>query len=315
MNVLEIVNTKIIEKLKSGVNPWIKPWNNAIGGFCKNLKTNKFYNGINQFILEKSTFYATFKQISEIGGKIKKGAKSEMVVFSKTIERDPLILVNAETGEQEAIDNDYFCLKYFNVFKAEDIENLEEISGKIKDKEKLNQSLKNQELIKLSQNDNRFIEQAEKIIKKYCSKYGVKINNDEVSNRAYYKQSDDSITIPVSSQFENITEYYSTIFHELGHSTGYLTRLDRLSKIKTKGGNKYSKEELIAEITAVLCLNYLGIDSSQTNSNSAAYLKNWADHLDEKKNTWFILNATNEAEKAFKMICGLDEATEEQEVA
>lgn len=304
MNVLEIVNTKIIEKLKSGINPWRKPWNKAFGGYAQNIATAKHYHGINMFLLEASN-YITFKQLQEIGGKLKKGSKSEIVVFSKKIEKAPTVQADPNTGEIEEIDNDYFYLKYYNVFKAEDIENFDEIKDKIKDKKAIEDVMANQTLIKLSESESRLIETVDNIIKNYCERYGLKINS-LLGDRAFYNASNDSVTLPLSSQFKNIADYYSTIFHELGHSTGYLTRLNRLSKTSF-GTQKYSKEELIAEITAVLCLNYLGIDSSETNANSAAYLKTWADNLDRKKNTWFILSATNEAEKAFKMICGIDD--------
>lgn len=90
MNVLEIVNNKIIEKLENGVNPWIKPWNDGIGGYSYNAKENKFYQGINQFLLT-NTAYMTFKQIVDLGGKLKKGAKAEMVVFSAPKEKKRLM--------------------------------------------------------------------------------------------------------------------------------------------------------------------------------------------------------------------------------
>lgn len=87
----------------------------------------------------------------------------------------------------------------------------------------------------------------------------------------------------------------------MAHSTGLTLKRELGQQLE-----KYSKEELIAEITAVLCLNYLGIDSSDTNNNSVAYLKSWASRLKEQNKKWLIINATTEAEKAFKLIFNLE---------
>lgn len=287
MNVLEIVNNKIIEKLENGVNPWIKPWNDGIGGYAYNAKENKFYQGINQFLLP-NTAYMTFKQIVDLGGKLKKGAKAEMVVFSAPKEKKEI----DENGEE--VVNKFFILKYFNVFNVEDIENVDEIkvSEKTKNLVKVNNAFK---VV-----DDRTIEEADKVVEAYLSKYNIKFEYS-LNNGAYFNYALNKITLPYKKQFKNIKEYYSTVFHELAHSTGLTLKRELGQQLE-----KYSKEELIAEITAVLCLNYLGIDSSDTNNNSVAYLKSWASRLKEQNKKWLIINATTEAEKAFKLIFNLE---------
>ena len=94
-SVYEIVTNKIIEKLEQGTVPWQKPWVN--GNAAVNWKTQKPYRGINTMLLDPGE-YITFKQIQEAKGKVKKGAKSEIVVFWKWIETE-----NKDTGKEEKI--------------------------------------------------------------------------------------------------------------------------------------------------------------------------------------------------------------------
>jgi antirestriction protein ArdC len=103
-SVYEIVTNKIIEQLEKGVVPWRKPW---INGGAVNWKTQKPYRGINAFLLESGE-YATFTQIQEAGGKVKKGAKSQIVVFWKWLEKE-----DEESGEVEKIP----YLRYYRVFE------------------------------------------------------------------------------------------------------------------------------------------------------------------------------------------------------
>lgn len=306
-SVLEIVNDKIISELENGINPWVKPWIEGLKSTAYNAKSNNYYNGINQFLL-KNTCYMTFKQIQDLGGKLKKGAKSEIVIFSKEINKTGLTETQiAKLPDEERIELQkqmYYCLNYYNVFNCEDIENLDslEVSTKTKEIVKQNNGFK--------AIDNRTIEKAEEIIKNYAEKFGLTLFFSTCQG-ASYSPLNDTIVLPYSNQFNNIAEYYSTVFHELAHSTGYVTRLNR-DIMNSFGNEKYSKEELIAEITAVLCLNYLGIDSNTTTKNSAAYLRSWAEHIKEKSNTWLVISATAQAEKAFKMICNIEDSSEDE---
>lgn len=308
-SVIEIVNEKIIAKLEAGINPWVKPWVDGYQVQPRNMETFRYYSGINNYLL-KGSYFLTFKQVQELGGKIKKGAKSQIVIFSKMINKENLSAQEiAMLSEEERFKRGvYYCLQYFNVFEAEDIENIDEL--------KLKDEYKNQVKKIVVQNtyfkefDDRLIEQADKIITDYLERENIKVEH-QLNRGAFYSPLEDSITLPYSKQFESVTEYYSTVFHELAHSTGYITRLNR-DIGNGFGTQKYSKEELIAEITAVLCLNALGIDSNQTESNSTAYLKGWADHLSTKTNSWLILSATKQAEQAFKRIFNIKDAENEE---
>ena len=95
----------------------------------------------------------------------------------------------------------------------------------------------------------------------YCTRSGVKLQHQE-GDRAFYRPSTDSITLPLLAQFAETAEYYSTAFHELTHSTSHESRLNRLDRTAFFGTEAYSKEELIAEIGAAALVNYSGLAAS-----------------------------------------------------
>ena len=144
-------------------------------------------------------------------------------------------------------------------------------------------------------------EAADAIIHGYCERSGVKLKHQE-GDRALYSPSSDSITLPLLAQFAETAEYYSTAFHELTHSTGHASRLNRLEKTAFFGTEAYSKEELIAEIGAAALVGHCGIETPRSFRNSAAYVQNWLKVLSDDKR--FIVSAAGKAEKAVALILG-----------
>ena len=104
------------------------------------------------------------------------------------------------------------------------------------------------------------------------------------------------------AQFAATAEYYSTAFHELTHSTGHKSRLDRLNRVAAFGSEDYSKEELIAEIGAAALVNHTGLETPDSFRNNAAYIQNWLQVLKDDKR--FIVSAAGKAEKAVNLILG-----------
>ena len=139
------------------------------------------------------------------------------------------------------------------------------------------------------------------MIAAYAQRSGVRIVNRE-GDRAFYQPSTDSITLPLLDQFAETAEYYSTAFHELTHSTGHSTRLNRLEKTAYFGSEAYSKEELVAEIGASALVNHAGLETSTSFRNSAAYIQSWLKVLRDDKR--FIVSASGKAEKAVNLILG-----------
>lgn len=263
MKVAQIVTNKIIDKLNKGIVPWHKPW---FAFPAINNMTGKPYKGVNQLILDGGE-YLTFNQIKQIGGKLKKGSHSEQVIFYTEIEDE----------EDEKIITKRI-IKYYNVFN---ISNTEGIESKFKAEYK----------------DNNKIENCEKIIKKYLDKTGMKIKKERC--KGYYAPAADIINVPNIELFDSSEHYYSTIFHEIAHSTGHQTRLNRLTATE-KGSKSYAREELVAEITSAMLAEYAGINTKEIFDNSAAYVSQWAKKLEEDCNA--ILYAAAKAEQAFEYI-------------
>jgi len=115
MNIYEIITNKIIEKLEEGTTPWHKVW--ATNQTPFSYVTGKEYRGINTLLLAgyDDPKFMTFNQVKTLKGSIKKGAKSQMIVFWSTILKSKN---NIETDEINEEDKTKFVLKYYNVFNA-----------------------------------------------------------------------------------------------------------------------------------------------------------------------------------------------------
>ena len=123
----------------------------------------------------------------------------------------------------------------------------------------------------------------------------------EGGNRACYQASLDRVTVPAKGQFASEGEYYSTLFHELAHSTGHKSRLDRKEVgASTFGSEPYSVEELTAELTSAFLCHEAGIDN--TLENSAAYIQGWMAKL--KDDPKAFITAAGRAQKAADFILG-----------
>ena len=276
INVYEMVTERIIAELEKGVIPWEKPWTGVRSG-AYNRISKKPYSLINQMMLKHTGEYATFKQWSDLGGHIRKGEKSEIVVFWKILEKEE---TNQETGETEI--QKIPMLRYHNVFHITQVEGVEPL--------------------KLSLTEVEPIEEADRIIADYITRENI-VFTECTSNEAYYSPSRDAVVVPMKEQYNLINEYYSTTFHELTHSTGHKNRLDRLqSEAVAFGSENYSKEELVAEIGSASIMNLLGIETTKTFRNSAAYIQNWLQVL--KNDNRFIVSASSKAEKAVSYILG-----------
>jgi len=112
------------------------------------------------------------------------------------------------------------------------------------------------------------------------------------SNAAYYVPSMDSITVPELGQFESTGEFYSTLFHEMGHSTGHKDRLGRgLNNVR--GSASYAQEELVAELTSAILCSEWGIEG---HVRHAQYLNHWLQHC--RKDASVMTVAAAQAQKA-----------------
>lgn len=273
-NVYEMVTERIIAELEKGIIPWEKPWTGVRSG-AYNRVSKKAYSLLNQMLLKHTGEYATFKQWSELGGKIKKGAKSEIIVFWKITE------IEEENEDNEKVKKNIAILRYYNVFHISQVEGVKPLESPFPEVEP--------------------IEEADRIINDYVTREHIDFT-ECTSNKAYYSPSRDCVVVPMKEQYKLINEYYSTTFHELTHSTGHKTRLDRLESgaVAAFGTETYSKEELVAEIGSASIMNLLGIETTKTFRNSTAYIQSWIKVL--KNDNKFIVSASSKAEKAVEYI-------------
>ena len=226
-------------------------------------------------LLQHSGEYATFKQWSELGGHIRKGEKSEIVVFWK------LQPYEDENADGEKIIKQIPLLRYYNVFHVSQVDGIEP-------KE-------------LDLNEFEPIEEAERIKTEYMTREHLKIL-EKLTDKAFYTPAFDYIQVPCKEQYQNVEEFYSTLFHEMVHSTGHKSRLDRedVKDCMYFGSENYSKEELTAELGSAFLVNLLGIETKKSFRNSSAYIQGWLGRLRGDKK--FIVSASSKAEKAVKYI-------------
>jgi antirestriction protein ArdC len=285
-SVYEIVTAKIIEKLESGVVPWRKPWQH---GEPANLISQRQYSGINKFLLGcneySSRFWLTFNQANRLGGRIKPGAKSSLVTFWK---RNTYTKHNEDTNEDEKRNG--FLLRYFNVFNLDQTEGIAEKLGLTEP----SQVVPN-------------IGVCDAIVKDMPTRPEI-----VSALNAWYSPIADKVGIPAINSFNGSEEYYSTLFHELVHSTGHKSRLHReqFDNPVRFGSESYSKEELIAELGASMLCGVSGI-SPRVLDNSASYLQSWISRL--RGDSRLIVYAASQAQKASDYILGKSQNAVETE--
>ena len=295
----------MIEKIKQVSSDWQKPWfsTQGINGYPENLEGRK-YHGINALMLfwhmDKHEFqtpvYMTFNQAKKENIKVNKGEKSTSVMFWK------LNISHMETGEKISA-NDYYnlpldeaqkykvvpILKHYNVFNISQTtfaeqypERYAELQHKFRPELKDAAGMRSCPAIDNMLSDRKWV----------CP-----IDIAE-RDRAYYSLKEDHIHVPLKEQFVSGESFYATLLHEMTHSTGHSSRLDRVKKDKF-GEKDYAREELVAELTAALVCRNLGISSS-LREESAQYLKAWLDQLQE--NPKFMLSIMSDVNKASDFI-------------
>jgi len=275
-NVYDIVTERILELLDQGVAPWKRAWNFRVG-LPQNFDSKRPYRGFNLMYLAFSQvlegwqypYFLTYVAARKHGWQVKKGEAGNLVVFNKTYEQ-------TETDELtgEAQTKRRWVLRYYYVF------NLDQIDGW--SSEDLPKPAKSAQAIRT----------CEDIIENFVDglppiQHG----------RPAYWPSRDVITLPDLAEFEIEEHYYATRFHETVHATGAQHRLARPGVVEPAqfGSEKYSFEELIAELGAAF-LNAMSGISDKVIDQNAAYVKAWHDKLADNP-TW-IVKASSNAQKA-----------------
>ena len=305
IDVYQLVTDRIIALLEKGTVPWRKTWKSSgIGSFGfmnspMNLKTKKAYRGINIFLLGsagfESKYWATYKQIQEMGGQVRGGEKSETVVFWKKIMMDDEDKVTGEVKKKMI-----FLLKQYKVFNVEQADGLD---GKVPQDEAKKPEIKSDE-----ERINEAIEAAEELLKAMPEQPVLHHKGES----AFYHPTTDEITMPPKNTFDSSEAYYATLFHEAIHWTGHPSRSPRkgIADVSLFGSETYSKEELVAEMGSAFLCGMTGIIDG-TIDNSASYIQNWLKVLKSDKK--FVIIASSQAEKAVKWMINEKEEIKEDE--
>lgn len=304
-----------MEQMKN--SDWKQGWIGGANGYA-GLPQNvggRNYSGSNSFFLQLQTaakgyqlpVYLTFKQAHNLKAHVLKGEKSFSVVYwdmmvkdkdGKKVSSDEYKAMSKE--ERKNLDVIPF-IKAFPVYNV-DQTNLREVQPervqKLIDKFKVPELRDTQGMYAHAALD-RIIQQQSWL----CP-----IQADKRENGAYYSPSRDIVVLPMKAQFNTGTtpeeiyrdgmEFYSTMLHEMTHSTMTPERLNREMGGKF-GDPKYAKEELVAELTAAMISHSMGFDAKITD-NSAAYLDSWISVL--KKESKFIVSIMADVNKASDLI-------------
>lgn len=289
-SVYSIITEKIIAMLNDGVVPWQKPWTG--GGPAQNLVSKKQYRGINRFLLAfapySSPYFLSYNQIKKLKGTLKEGESKNyfIVTFWKWLEpkeQKAGLFDGKELSEKQVKSKQNKripLLRYYRVYNVEQTEGID--YPKAETREFLP------------------IYQADAIVNGMPSLPVI----EHGGTRACYSPSLDVIKMPKPEQFKTNEGYYGTLFHEMVHSTGHESRLNRGGVVENHffSSETYSKEELVAEMGAAFLCGEIGIERT-TVENSAAYIQSWLKELqnDEK----LVVQAAAAAEKAVDYIKGV----------
>jgi len=276
-----------IKLLERGVAPWRKGWVPPRGPNKRhhNGSSGHQYRGFNPLALDVSTLlngytsrtWLTYKQALDLGGYVKAGETGTSIAWWSRVE-----ITDKDSDTQEEKRRSFLTVVPYTLFNLEQTEGVKLPKRETQEPE-----------------DKSFdpIAEAQSILDKYLTK-GPKLHHNG-GDEAFYSHASDSIHLPEPYQFKTREEYHSTAFHEAGHSTGYKTRLNRRSLQEEAGSVRfgspvYSKEELVAELTASFLCDEAGITTTQ--ETSAAYLASWLRVI--RKDPQFLIGAATKAGEA-----------------
>lgn len=272
----------MIERIKEISDDWEKPWIpvRKKNFYPRNISGRRYSGGNTIMLLLHMLFhpyrtpvFLTYNQATELGLEVKPGAFPVYHFTCLYLHRDSREKISEkEYNKLEEIEQDQYikfpAAKYYNVF------NLDLTDYDKKYPEEWNKLLDHyQEKVKLNEGqmfDFPLLDDVFENQKWVCP------IEFRISGRAYYSLTEDGVCMPLKRQFQSGEKFYSTALHEMSHSTGHKTRLNRKMG---QSAPEYAREELIAELSSALSGYFMGIETSVRQEN-AAYLKYWIGQLD-----------------------------------
>ena len=289
----ERIAAELTKAIEAGTAPWMKPWAPGESSRPMNAVTGHKYQGINPIMLMSAGYgdprWIGFAQAKAKKASVRKGEKGTpilRVIPPATMkDRDGRPLLDDDGNERTGPPR----VKVLYVWHVSQVDGLELPA-----------------LGETKPHEWEAIASAEAAL----SGSGVAIDHDR-GDRACYNPGSDRIRLPERDQFPEALGYYHTALHELGHATGHTSRLSRHDKSEWSafGTQRYAREELVAEITAMMAGAELGTGS--TPQHGAAYVANWLTAL--KNDTKEIVKAAAAAQKAANWI--IEHAAERAAVA
>lgn len=277
----QIIADEFIKSLEENPLGWQKEWV-GISGVPINGASNRKYSGLNrlylQYIMNEKGFddprFYTFKQVKDMGLRLKKGSKSTVVEFwSFYFPEEKRKVDYSEVKKLKEDGKEILPLaRYYNVFNAVDIEGIEKYEQPKIGNAKMGETIKT-------------------IAQNMC----LEILHDG-GDRAYYSLMEDKVHLPPPEAFKSQRAYNATVLHEIAHASGAAHRLGR----ELKGGfntPQYAREELVAEITSCFTQNELGFEMPKEHfENHKAYIGSWIKDIKEKPEA--LMEAIKAADKA-----------------
>jgi antirestriction protein ArdC len=286
----EDITARIIAQLEKGVIPWRKPWSIA-GHGPTSLQTGKPYRGINALLLSlyaaeggfDSHLWITYKQAQALGGNDRKGEKGFPVVFWRKVEGE-----DRKTGEERS----FMLMRHFTVFHVSQCDGIT-IPDRFAPKPR-------------AWSDSEALDRiAAGYVGGPAIPYATQDDAYYLPADAYYLPAQDRIILPPRDAFPTLAGYAETLLHEMTHSTGHASRLGRFSEEEGPshfGSPNYAREELVAEIGAMMMMGEAGIEPDL--AQGAAYIGGWLRALENDSR--LIITAAQRAAKATALILGKD---------
>lgn len=272
------ITNQIADALDRNLIPWRKDWTNP--GASLTLPNNPYshttYRGINVPVLWAAQIrdgyttpqWATYRQIAEHDGQVRKGEKATTIVFWRFVDRE-----DPTTGDTHRVP----FARGYAVFNLDQADGIEPAAPALPDS-----------TWERTQNLHGWLERIPADVRHHAS------------DSAYYLTGLDHIVLPLPEQFRSEAGYLATRTHETGHWTGHDTRLNR-DLTGRFGTNSYAAEELVAELTAAFVCGEFGVDYDL--EKHASYVQNWAQVLRADKTA--IFTAASAAQKAVDYLHGL----------
>lgn len=284
----EDVAKMFVDALKEDPIEFVRGWD--FTSTCpENAFTGKRYKGINLIYLSiiarqrgyNDHRWMTFKQITDKGYHLTAGSKGTKVEYWLPYDHKEKKWAtwsefrdNADKKLDDGSERYSLKVRYYTVFNASMIEGIEPIELDYK-KHDIDE---------------------EELIERIADGIGVTIEEQENSNSAYYAPAIDTIVLPEKEQFYTQEDYVRTALHEIGHSTGHESRLNRDMK-NSFGTEEYAYEELVAEITSAMMGEFIEEPVTEHIINQhKAYVQSWASAIENDKN--FLFKAIKDAESA-----------------